>query len=150
MNLLVARAGRDLRQVQIASYRRSAAAPPPGAASAGSNTVLRLLRRLRRRVRRAFETRALAAELGALGDTALADLGIRRERIPALARQMTAQRRRRAQVALADTLDAHLQDDIAVRVTPKHLHYLITPLGITRTDTLPATPANTERRHRVA
>jgi uncharacterized protein YjiS (DUF1127 family) len=150
MNLLVARAGRDLRQTQIESYRRAAAAPPPTVAAAPAHAWLRPLQGLRQWLRRAGQSRALTAELTALGDTALADLGIRRSQIPALVRQMAAQRRPRARIALADTLDPHLQDDIAVRVTPKQLHYLITPLGITRTETPPADPANSQRRRRVA
>jgi len=125
MNLLTARAGADLRQIHSLSFRTAVPAAAARATAAGPFGWLS---------RRLSDLRAAAAvrrELEALGDTALADLGLSRAGIPAHVRRVMANRRRVGRAQSAAELSEHLLRDVAVQLHQGRARvYTDVPLGV--------------------
>jgi uncharacterized protein YjiS (DUF1127 family) len=145
MNLLTARAGADLRQIHSLSFR--AGVPAAAARVAASGPFAWLTRRLADR-RAAV---ALQRELESLGDTALADLGLSRARIPAHVRQVMAKRRSAARAQSPADLSEHLLRDLAVQLQHGRTRvFTDVPLGVITRQPVAGTPANAQRLRRTA
>ena len=145
MNLLTARAGADLRQIHSLSFRAAVPAAVTGVAARGPFAWL---------TRRLADRRAAAAlqrELESLGDTALADLGLRRAGIAAHVRQVMAKRRRAARSQSPADLSEHLLRDLAVQLQHGRARvYTDVPLGVITRQPAAGTPANAQRLRQTA
>lgn len=146
MNLLTARAGADLRQVHSRSFR---AAALPSAAT--RITAAGPFGWLGRRLADLRAAAALKRELEALGDTALADLGLTRAGIPAHVRRVMAKRRRVGRAQSSTGLSDHLLRDIAVQLRQGRARvYTDVPLGVITRSPVTGAPANNAPARRTA
>lgn len=147
MNLLIARAGADLRQVHSRSFHATTQPTATRRHTVPSGPLAWLRGRLAERRTAA----ALRRELAALGDTALADLGLSRAGIPGHVARMMAKRRRSAPVQSSAGLSAHLLNDLAVQLERGRARvYTDVPLGVITRQPTVGEPANAQRLRRTA
>jgi len=145
MNLLTARAGADLRQIHSRSFQT--AVPTSASRVAATGPLAWLTRRLAD-----LRTAAsLKRELQALGDTALADLGLTRAGIPVHVRRAMSKRRRPGRAQSPAHLSAHLLQDLAVHLQQGRTRvHTDVPLGVITRSPVTGTPANAEHWRRTA